>query len=73
VLHVIGERPGTGHDTFSVYMTCPSGERWGTPGKVDHDVTRVVAGIATTALAPDPAAERAVRIFREMWSSAQAA
>ena len=52
ILHVIGERPGTGHDTFSVYMTCPHGERWGRAGTVDHDVTRVVAGIARTALAP---------------------
>ncbi|MGA8892440.1 MAG: ethanolamine ammonia-lyase subunit EutB, partial [Anaeromyxobacteraceae bacterium] len=68
LLHVIGERPGTGHDTFSVYMTCPEGSRWGTPGKVDHDITRVVAGIATTALTPRLAAGASLRILREMWA-----
>ena len=68
ILHVIGERPGTGHDTFSVYMTCPHGERWGRAGTVDHDVTRVVAGIARTALAPALGAETAVRILRALWA-----
>jgi ethanolamine ammonia-lyase large subunit len=68
ILHVIGERPGTGHDTFSVYLTCPEGARWGTPGKVDHDVTRVVAGIARTALDPKLGAEATVRILRETWT-----
>ena len=64
ILHVIGERPGTGHHTFSVYMTCLPGEQWARTGKVDHDVTRVVAGIANTALAPELAAAETVRILR---------
>ncbi len=67
ILHVIGERPGTGHDTFSVYMTCPDGERWGRAGGVDHDITRVVAGIADEALAPGLGAENTIRILRDMW------
>jgi ethanolamine ammonia-lyase large subunit len=66
ILHVIGERPGTGHNTFSVYMTCPTGADWARRGKIDHDVTRVVAGIANTALAPRLAADAAVRVLREM-------
>lgn len=69
ILHVIGERPGTGHDTFSVYMTCPDGERWGRAGAVDHDITRVVAGIADQALAPKLGAETAARILRDMWAA----
>jgi ethanolamine ammonia-lyase large subunit len=71
ILHVIGERPGTGHDTFSIYMTCPDGERWGRPGAVDHDITKVVAGIAKSALTPRLGAEAATRILREMWADAR--
>ncbi len=71
ILHVIGERPGTGHNTFSVYMTCPGGERWARPGAVDHDITRVVAGVANTALAPGLGAQNALRILRDMWVNGQ--
>jgi ethanolamine ammonia-lyase large subunit len=69
ILHVIGERPGTGHDTFSVYITCPEGEKWARAGAVDHDITRVVAGIADEALAPRLGAGSTVRILRDMWGS----
>lgn len=63
VLHVIGERPGTGHHTFSVYFTDTAGSVWGQPGKVDHNITKVVSGIATTALLPADGAREAVRIL----------
>jgi ethanolamine ammonia-lyase large subunit len=66
ILHVIGERPGSGHRTFSVYMTAPDGSLWGTPGKVDHNVTRVVAGIANTALRPETAAQDVARILNDL-------
>ncbi|MEW4570929.1 ethanolamine ammonia-lyase subunit EutB [Tautonia sp. JC769] len=52
VLHLIGERPGTGHRTFSVYLTSADGAVWGREDAVDHNITKVVSGIATTALAP---------------------
>ncbi len=52
ILHIIGERPGTGHHTFSVYITQASGEQWGEPNNVDHNITKVVSGIASTALQP---------------------
>lgn len=68
ILHVIGERPGTGRDTFSIYMTCADGERWARAGAVDHDITRVVAGIADQALSPELGADTAVRILRETWA-----
>lgn len=67
ILHIIGERPGTGHRTFSVYITCPQGRLWEQPGKVDHDITRVVAGIAQTALIPEKAAAETVSILGRMW------
>jgi ethanolamine ammonia-lyase large subunit len=66
LLHVIGERPGTGHRTFSVYATRQPGDVWSTPGAIDHNLTRVVAGIAATALAPPRAAEEVARLVVRM-------
>jgi ethanolamine ammonia-lyase large subunit len=63
ILHVIGERPGTGHHTFSVYITRANGALWGNEGKVDHNITKVVSGIATTALAPENGAEESVKLL----------
>ena len=71
ILHVIGERPGTGHNTFSVYMTCPSGAVWARTGVADHDITRVVAGIADTALVPRLGVESVQRVLRDMWAPAR--
>ena len=66
LLHIIGERPGTGHHTLSIYMTVASGKTWGRRGAVDHNITRVVSGIASTALEPGIAASDAVRILKTM-------
>lgn len=66
LLHVIGERPGSGHHTFSVYITAPTGDVWGTPGRVDHNITKVVSGIARTALVPDLAAPEVARQLRTL-------
>ncbi len=63
ILHVIGERPGTGHHTFSIYITAPDGSVWGEDGKVDHNITKVVSGVATTALQPTKGAQETVRIL----------
>lgn len=63
LLHIVGERPGTGHHTFSVYLTRADGAQWSTPGAVDHDITRVVSGIAHTALAPLDAVQHVCRIL----------
>lgn len=70
IIHVIGERPGSGHDCFSAYMTVADTELWSKPGGVDHDVTRVVSGISATALDPEIAARNCARIFMEMWETA---
>jgi ethanolamine ammonia-lyase large subunit len=61
ILHVIGERPGTGHHTFSVYITVADGSLWAQQGKIDHNITKVVSGIAATALAPQAGADETVR------------
>jgi ethanolamine ammonia-lyase large subunit len=63
ILHIIGERPGTGHRTFSTYISAPTGDVWGKKGTVDHNITKVVSGIATTALIPATAAEEVVRLL----------
>lgn len=66
ILHIIGERPGSGHQTLSIYMTVADGQAWGTPDTVDHNITKVVSGIAVTALAPQLAAVEAVKILGQM-------
>ena len=66
ILHVIGERPGTGHRTFSVYMTTADGNLWSTQDAVDHNITKVVSGIAATAFDPSAAADEVNRILKTM-------
>ena len=66
MVHVIGERPGSGHRTLSIYLTSAESEVWSIPSKVDHNITKVVSGIATTALAPEVAAETALRLLRQI-------
>ena len=66
LLHVIGERPGTGHRTFSVYITAPDGQVWSSSGRVDHNITKVVSGIASTALPPVSGATETVRLLRSL-------
>ena len=64
IVHIIGERPGTGHHTFSVYITSPAGSLWAQPDKVDHNITKVVSGIATTALIPTEGAAESVKLLK---------
>ena len=63
ILHIIGERPGTGHYTFSIYITAPTGKSWGRANEVDHNITKVVSGVASTALEPTFGAIETVRIL----------
>jgi ethanolamine ammonia-lyase large subunit len=64
VLHLIGERPGTGHRTFSVYLTSADGAVWGREDAVDHNITKVVSGIATTALAPAQGVDETMSLLK---------
>ena len=51
IVHIIGERPGSEHRAFSVYMTIPTVAFWAQAGKADHDITTVLAGLADTTYA----------------------
>ena len=68
IIHIIGERPGSGHHSFSAYLTAATSEKWGNIGSVDHDITRVVSGISDTSLLPEQAALETVTILKELFS-----
>jgi ethanolamine ammonia-lyase large subunit len=63
VVHVIGERPGNGHHTFSAYITRVAARVWARAGVVDHNHTRVISNIADTALDPKIAAQQTVALL----------
>ncbi len=65
ILHIIGERPGTMHHSYSVYITVAKGKIWADK-KIDHDITKVVCNIADTALPPREAARETITIIREL-------
>jgi len=65
ILHIIGERPGTMHHSYSVYITVVKGNKWAQK-KIDHNVTKLVCNIADTALDPKKAAGETITIIREM-------
>ena len=66
IIHIIGERPGTMHHTFSAYITAPAAGLW-KKGEIDHDITKVVSGVADTALKPERAALETVKIIEQLW------
>jgi ethanolamine ammonia-lyase large subunit len=63
LVHVIGERPGNGHHTFSAYVTRLPARVWARAGVVDHNHTRVISNIADTALDPKLAARQTVALL----------
>lgn len=65
ILHIIGERPGTMHHAYSVYITVAKGRRWSEKG-IDHDITKLVSNVADTALPPKEAARETLTILREI-------
>ncbi|HAS81093.1 MAG TPA: ethanolamine ammonia-lyase [Verrucomicrobia bacterium] len=65
IIHIIGERPGTMHHTFSAYISAPDQTTWA-KGEIDHNITRVVSGIADTALTPEIAAKETVSILSQL-------
>ena len=64
VVHIIGERPGTGHHNYSVYITNTTHDTWGKG--VDHNITRVISGISDTAYSPLLAAKDTLKIIIQM-------
>lgn len=70
IIHIIGERPGSGHHNFSAYLTVAPAKQWASAGKVDHDISRVVSGISDTALDPIKAANETAGIFSSLFKEA---
>nr|WP_293274602.1 ethanolamine ammonia-lyase light chain EutC [Nannocystis sp.] len=66
IVHAIGERPGTSHHNFSVYVTAAAPLVWATPGAVDHPLTRVLSGISDTACTPERAAAQTVKVLSQL-------
>jgi ethanolamine ammonia-lyase large subunit len=64
IVHVIGERPGNGHHTFSSYLTRLPARLWATRGVVDHNHTKVISNIADTALDPVLAARQTAALLK---------
>jgi len=67
ILHIIGERPGTMHHNYSVYISVASAADWNVERKIDHDITRVISGISDTALHPKDAAKETIRILSDLF------
>ncbi len=65
VIHIIGERPGTGQNAFSVYIAAPKAQVWAEK-KVDHNIVKVVSGISKQATKPKDAAKQTVKLLKEM-------
>lgn len=68
IIHIIGERPGSGHHNFSAYLTVAAPSRWAEKGKVDHDISRVISGISDTALHPMQAVQDVIRVFNSLFT-----
>ena len=65
VVHIIGERPGTGQNAFSVYIAAPKAKVWAEK-KVDHNIVKVVCGISKQATKPEDAAKQTVKLLKDM-------
>ena len=68
IVHIIGERPGSGHHNFSAYLTVASPKSWNKKGSVDHDISRVISGISDTALPPEQAVTDTLRVFKTLFT-----
>ncbi len=66
LIHIIGERPGTVHHNYSVYITAAPVATWARPGAVDHNITRVISGVSDTAYAPALAAKETVVLLQRL-------
>jgi ethanolamine ammonia-lyase large subunit len=69
IIHIIGERPGSGHHNFSAYITAATVDQWSKKGTIDHDISRVVSGISDTSLFPKKAALDVSNIFEGLFEN----
>jgi ethanolamine ammonia-lyase large subunit len=72
IIHFIGERPGTGINTLSAYLTYGldySGQaRWGSAADFDHSWTTAVCGIHRRGKTPERAVEEIARLVERMFA-----
>lgn len=70
IIHIIGERPGSGHHNFSAYLSAPLISTWKVKGKLDHNYSKVVSGISDTSLIPELAAKETIKLLTQLFNSA---
>ncbi|HEX7333024.1 MAG TPA: ethanolamine ammonia-lyase subunit EutB [Pyrinomonadaceae bacterium] len=72
IIHFIGERPGTGLNTLSAYLTYgldyKGQSRWGPPAAFDHSWTTTVCGIHRRGKPPERAVEEIARLVDRMFA-----
>jgi ethanolamine ammonia-lyase large subunit len=74
IIHLIGERPGTGIDTLSAYLTYGLDQkgqpRWGSPSAAgfDHSWTTAVCGIHRRGKTPERAVEEIARLVDRIFA-----
>lgn len=72
IIHLIGERPGTGIDTLSAYLTYGLDEkgqsRWGSAAGFDHSLTTAVCGIHRRGKPPERAVDEVARLVERMFA-----
>ena len=66
IIHIIGERPGSSHRSYSVYITLANENTWHQKGMIDHNITRVISGISDTSLRPEQAVVETLEILNEL-------
>lgn len=70
IIHIIGERPGSGHHNFSAYLSAPLISTWKIRGKLDHNYSKVVSGISDTSLKPEIAAKETIKLLLQLFNTA---
>jgi len=72
IIHLIGERPGTGINTLSVYLTYGldhrGQSRWRSAAGFDHSWTTAVCGIHRRGKPPERAVEEIARLVDRMFA-----
>jgi ethanolamine ammonia-lyase large subunit len=72
IIHLIGERPGTGINTLSAYLTYGLDDkgqsRWGAAAGFDHSWTTAVCGIHRRGKSPERAVEELARLVDRVFS-----
>ncbi|HMB61887.1 MAG TPA: ethanolamine ammonia-lyase subunit EutB [Eudoraea sp.] len=69
IVHIIGERPGSGHHNFSAYLTAAPVKTWTQTKMVDHNISKVVSGISDTSLSPERATVQTTVILDRLFTT----